>query len=186
MCTPTQRVGTQIEEQNTTLRATTPAMRHATAPAMKQEAVRVRGEPWDASEGSRSVWLHASTASERNIGECGLEVRELDADGLLGDGNPPRATLTGTLYVQPKYRRQGIAQRLLREAETHARLWGFGELLLPVDAKNHKAIHLYEKMGYTHQRVTEYHGNKITMKRSLYAPNMHTVHSMFNRHTPIE
>ena len=41
-----------------------------------------------------------------------------------------------SLCLSLRFRRQGVAQRLVREAESHARLWGFSELLLPVDPKN--------------------------------------------------
>ena len=97
----------------------------------------------------------------------------------------PRAVISGTLWVDPRYRRQGVAQRLLREAETHARLRGFGELLLPVDPRNKRAICLYQKMGFSKVPATAFARAQVTMRRKLFSPDMHTVHSMLNRHTVV-
>ena len=87
----------------------------------------------------------------------------------------PRAMLTGTVFVAPRFRRQGVAQRLVREAETHARLWGFSELMLPVDPKNAAAHRLYEKLGYVKIKGSGGEAKQVTLKRNLWAPNLHTV-----------
>lgn len=128
-------------------------------------------------------------SGQRKVGKCGVAVLPLDQTGFHSDDPTvrPRAVLSGTLFVERKYRRQGVAQRLLREAETRARLWGFGELLLPVDPRNARAIALYEKNGYV--KIIDSEGfceSQVTLRRNLFAPNAHTLHSMFNRHTMVD
>tara|TARA_B110001452_G_scaffold243564_1_gene227076 strand:- start:6 stop:641 length:636 start_codon:yes stop_codon:yes gene_type:complete len=152
--------------------------------------VRVEVQPWTSELeecASRGVQIKAMSGDTK-VGRCGVVVMPLDETGFHSDDPTvrPRAVLSGTLFVEPKYRRQGVAQRLLREAETKARLWGFSELLLPVDPRNTKAIALYEKNGYV--RVADSDGvcaSQVTLRRNLFAPNAHTLHSMFNRHTVV-
>ena len=159
-----------LPRHSSTTRTPLPHMK-ATATA----AVRVTTEEWPGAEacrqGFRSVYLYAHAFDARGreveIGECGLEILPVDPLGLTGGDDPsvrPRALLTGTLYVKPTYRRQGVAQRLLREAESMARLWGLHELMLPVDQQNANAIRLYEKMGYRRTKQTVHHGSKLTMR----------------------
>jgi hypothetical protein len=116
------------------------------------------------------------------VGGCGLEVAELNAYGLAakpGDADVrARAVLSGTLFVESRFRRHGIAQRLLREAETQARWWGCGELLLLVKAGNKPARRLYEKMGFVTHSEGLLHGSDICMSRKLFMPNLHTVLSI--------
>ncbi len=160
---------------------------HALSPRVPVKAtVSVSKTPWSTADARRGVYLHAET--QREVGSCGVQVMELGADGLHGEGPSvkPRAVLSGTLYVEPAYRRQGIAQRLLREAESQARLWGFHELLLPVNPKNANALRLYEKMGYVQLPSSECTGQQVTLRRNLWSPNAHTAHSMFNRHTLVD
>ena len=109
---------------------------------------------------------------------------ELSRDGLEGgdEGWPeirPRAIVSGTLYVNKKYRRQGLAQRLLREAEVQARLSGVDEMLLLVDQNNAPALKLYKKMGY-HARgaVTEFHRGQVCMAKHLYFPTPSNIASI--------
>lgn len=122
------------------------------------------------------------------VGHCGVVVLEVDETGFHTECSTvrPRAMLTGTVFVKPRFRRQGVAQRLVREAETHARLWGFSELLLPVDPKNAAAHRLYEKLGYVKIKASAGEAKQVTLKRNLWAPNLHTVHSMLNRHTEVQ
>ncbi len=60
------------------------------------------------------------------------------------DAPPEQGTQLATLYVQTYFARQGIGERLLRDAELYAQqpLW------LMVNAQNAKAIAFYQKMGY--------------------------------------
>ena len=148
--------------------------------------VRVRETPWahepNAAECQRSTFLHAEVCDRESctfIGECGIEVLHIGSDGLLGgDDVRPRALLSGSLFVKQQYRRQGVAQQLLRAAENRVRMWGMPELLLMVKRKNAAARHLYEKMGYECEPQTREHGDQLCMKRNLFSPSVHTLHSM--------
>ena len=55
------------------------------------------------------------------------------------------------LIVQREYRGRGIAGRLIAHALDFARAQGAVEVRLLTDAVNHRAIALYEKLGFTRQ-----------------------------------
>ena len=115
------------------------------------------------------------------MGGCGVEVTRMSHDGLVGgedaDKQKHRAVVSGTLFVEPRYRRQGVAQRLLREAEGKARAWGCSELMLLVKRGNKPALKLYSKMGYETLPWTRDHGTDICMRRYVFKPDLHTFKS---------
>ena len=145
--------------------------------------VSFRHKPWDnpPGESKRACWIEAK-CSKGNVGRCGLEVVPVTSSGLTGDSWDhdvrPRAVLSGELFVEKRFRRQGVAQQLIREAETRARWGGCGELLLIVKSGNTAALRLYEKLGYTRHKVTKYHGKEVCMSRHLFMPNAHTLLSI--------
>lgn len=109
--------------------------------------LEIKTEPWEESPASRAVYIRARVeGSQKYIGECGVEIQDCTSDGLVDEGAAgvkPRALLSGTLHVHRSFRRKGVAQRLLREAENKARSWGMGSLLLLVDQDNEPALRLY-------------------------------------------
>jgi len=151
------------------------------------ERVVVTEAPWAQSTGTMAAYLHANAESTGELGHCGLEVQHCTKDGIMDEEDPacrPRPILSGTLFVAKRHRRKGIAQRLLRESERLARRWGYGEMLLLVERKNRSALHLYEKMGYSPVGAPKKeHGTQICLRRELYSPNMHTLHSMLPQKT---
>lgn len=168
---------------------TSPAMAAGKALPVKAE---VRSERWtgSASQSNRAVRIEVMRppldalpgsggrpVPAAKVGHCGVVVLNVDETGFHTDCSTmrPRAMLTGTVFVAPRFRRQGVAQRLVREAETHARLWGFSELMLPVDPKNAAAHRLYEKLGYVKIKGSGGEAKQVTLKRNLWAPNLHTV-----------
>jgi [ribosomal protein S18]-alanine N-acetyltransferase len=54
-----------------------------------------------------------------------------------------------TMAVKPAFRRQGIADQLLQKTLAHAASLGVRTILLDVEERNHPAISLYEKHGFT-------------------------------------
>lgn len=163
------------------------------ASAALQGVLTVRQVDWKPpGGGSKSCFLNGEVCSSFGctyVGECGLEVIPLCADGLYGgdDGTmKPRAVLSGELFVQPSFRRRGVAQRLLREAENRVRMWGMSELILMVKCKNKAARQLYEKMGYRAEPHTKDHGNQLCMKRNLFTPDMHTLMALAPKHTVVD
>lgn len=56
-----------------------------------------------------------------------------------------------TLDVAPKWRRRGVAARLMHEAEAHAMAAGVRWVQLHVFTRNEAAIRFYERLGY--QRI---------------------------------
>lgn len=79
------------------------------------------------------------------------------------------------LAVYPEFRGCGIGQRLMAEAESAARSRGFTETSFNVFAENHRAVRLYESLGYRecarqpvvgHERI-RYGGDLLLMSRRL-------------------
>lgn len=69
---------------------------------------------------------------------------------------PGQHVYLSNLAVHPQYRRQGIAQKLLKTCEHIALDWGFAELYLHVMEDNTEARRLYRKLGFclSHQEET--------------------------------
>lgn len=53
------------------------------------------------------------------------------------------------LFVEEELRGQGLGTQLLYRAEMHAKEYGYGRLVLDVEAENNAAIRLYERQGLT-------------------------------------
>jgi ribosomal-protein-alanine N-acetyltransferase len=53
-----------------------------------------------------------------------------------------------TIAILPDFRRQGLAQAMLAELESWAKIKGATEVILEVDTKNESAISLYKLVGY--------------------------------------
>ena len=68
-------------------------------------------------------------------------------DGYDGSITGP---LMSNLAISRKYRRKGLAEDLVKAAETIARKeWGYDECYLYVEKRNVPAIKLYKKLGYS-------------------------------------
>ena len=87
------------------------AVRAGTCCAAALGGVRVR-----ALIPARCAWQEGRAIPRRSNDAARMEVRPL----------------LSNLVVARGYRRRGIAKRLMREAEAHARGWGYRELLLKV------------------------------------------------------
>lgn len=75
-----------------------------------------------------------------------------------------------TINVAPKYRRNGIAKKLLQEIESILKQKGVGECRLEVREDNHPAIELYQAIGYqTIGKLENYYGKKngMYLKKTL-------------------
>jgi len=64
-----------------------------------------------------------------------------------------QATYISNLAVSHRYRRRGIAQRLLKSCEQLTLQWGFSNIYLHVLDNNQQAKKLYEQSGYRLCRV---------------------------------
>jgi ribosomal-protein-alanine N-acetyltransferase len=65
-----------------------------------------------------------------------------------------------TIGVAPEHRRRGLADRLLRQAETALQKRSVATIMLEVRASNFSAQNLYRKFGYTIvQRLPKYYNN---------------------------
>ena len=80
-------------------------------------------------------------------GSCAIAALRVCADGFVDAAAVARPFLSA-LYVEPRCRRRGVGQRLVSEAETVARGWGYGSLCLHVHERNTAGMRLYEKLGY--------------------------------------
>ena len=95
--------------------------------AIEQEIFSV---PW-----SEKSFLSACTTPEEVAGYCGLW-------SVLGEGN------ITNMAVAEKYRRNGVAEALMKEMEERGRQKDVTIFFLEVRESNDAARRLYEKMGY--------------------------------------
>jgi GNAT superfamily N-acetyltransferase len=58
------------------------------------------------------------------------------------------------VYVDPAYRRQGIAKALLQHAEAWAKKSGYTQMGLQVFTANRSAIELYQQLGYQPRSIS--------------------------------
>lgn len=58
------------------------------------------------------------------------------------------------LYVEPAYRRQGIARALMQNVERWAKSQGYTQIGLQVFTTDRPAISLYEKLGYRTRSIS--------------------------------
>lgn len=66
-----------------------------------------------------------------------------------GDGSDVAYAELKRMYVDPQWRRRGVAQALLRELERVALVQGFTIVRLETGIYQPEAIHLYEHAGFT-------------------------------------
>lgn len=82
------------------------------------------------------------------VGCAGIEVSPIPKGSLKGD-TVTRAPLMSNVAVSRNYRRRGIGEMLVEEAERIARYeWGYDDCYLYVEARNIPAVKLYKKLGY--------------------------------------
>jgi ribosomal-protein-alanine acetyltransferase len=75
-----------------------------------------------------------------------------------------------TINVAPKFRRKGIATKLLQEIESFLRQRSITQIRLEVREDNNTALKLYNKLDYkTHGKLDRYYGNKhgIYLKKTF-------------------
>lgn len=98
-------------------------------------------QPWSenaylsALANENALYLTAKTVDGRLVGMCGM----LD---ILGEGD------ISNVAVKASFRRQGIAERILRELLHEGKKRGITAYTLEVRASNEAAIRLYRKLGF--------------------------------------
>ena len=116
-----------------------PASKAETA-QLSQEMHRNLVDRFSALNNRRHVLLLAEDDRGAIVGSCGVEASPLTPEGRATPRLPTDLArmdmrpLLSNLVVAPEHRRRGVAKRLMREAEAHARGWGFEELLLKARA----------------------------------------------------
>lgn len=98
----------------------------------------------------RAELLLCRDASGTFLGCAGIEVDNISkADGRTAMGGRVQAPLMSNLAVGKKFRRKGVAEELVKQAEDLARReWGYDECYLYVEKRNAAAVKLYRKLGY--------------------------------------
>ena len=111
------------------------------------------------------ILCYGETATDDDpllIGCAGMEVQEISPpDGQSKKKQPAsitspivRAPLMSNVAVSKDFRRRGIGEALVKEAENIAQYqWGFTDMYLFVEQRNRSAIKLYQKLGYAKQWV---------------------------------
>lgn len=80
-----------------------------------------------------------------------------------------------TLNVSPKYRRRGVAQRLMNETECILKKKGLDDCCLEVREMNKAALSLYKQLGYKEiARLEGYYGKAhgLYLRKSLSTINL--------------
>lgn len=95
------------------------------------------------------------------VGTVELGVRFNDSWVTTGRSFP----YLSNLAVHPKYRRHGVASKLLTSCEKFSQEWGFEELYLHVLEDNDQARQLYLKLGYEVYK-SESNWNKFLFRRA--------------------
>jgi len=92
--------------------------------------------------------LSRTIGGNNNRNDIIIGFVDVDARPGTKESDAPRPYLSD-LAVLPSYRRKGVAQALIHECETEAKLWGKDELYLRVESKNDGALDMYKnKLGY--------------------------------------
>ena len=82
-----------------------------------------------------------------------LELHVQEVLSALAAGSGETYAYVACMAVQEDFRRQGIALKLLKAAESQARAWKQEVLALHVYKTNDIALKVYEKAGYTLLRI---------------------------------
>ncbi|MBT3179612.1 MAG: GNAT family N-acetyltransferase [Candidatus Marinimicrobia bacterium] len=88
-----------------------------------------------------------------------------DADWIIGHISIRVKESTGHLFhlfIDPKYRQNGLAKKLVDATENHGKKNGCKTFILNVVKKNIEAINLYEKLGYVEVNEPEKKSLKMT------------------------
>ena len=81
-------------------------------------------------------------------GCAGIEVSQIP-DKSLTSLKTQSGPLMSNLAVGREFRRKGIAEKLVKEAERLVRYeWGYDDCYLYVEERNKAAVRLYQKLGY--------------------------------------
>ncbi|KAG7341133.1 acyl-CoA N-acyltransferase [Nitzschia inconspicua] len=99
------------------------------------------------SRGQAELVLCTIPPNDELIGCAGIEVSSIPVQPK--GTQTVRAPLMSNVAVSTKYRRRGIGETLVAEAERIARYeWGYDDCYLYVEERNRAALKLYEKLGY--------------------------------------
>ena len=120
-------------------------------------------------DGDARVWLAEAEPSGAPVGYLVLAPASLPVpDSNEGDLEVKR------IYLLDRFRGQGIGQRLMIAAETHARDVGAPRLLLGVYSRNDRAVTFYERFGFRRVgtrrfRVGEHDYDDFVLSMDLHA-----------------
>jgi predicted N-acetyltransferase YhbS len=98
-----------------------------------------------------SEMLLVRNSNNNEIMACvGVELDKIPTSGTIRDPITTQLVpLMSNLAVSKKYRRRGLAERLVRSVEVMVRKeWGYNECYLYVEERNRPAVKLYSKLGY--------------------------------------
>ena len=103
-----------------------------------------------AIQDKKSELFICTNAKEELMGCAGIEIDYiLKPSEKVFSSSTIKAPLMSNLAVGKAFRRRGVAEKLVENAEQIARKeWGFNECYLFVEKGNAPAVKLYRKLGY--------------------------------------
>jgi GNAT superfamily N-acetyltransferase len=104
----------------------------------------------------RQVERLADEWTERSVVLVGEAEGKAAGYLALAPAPAPDALWVTDLVVDPAFRRQGLARRLLSEAIGWARARAQGRLFFEMQSKNHAAIQLAQKLGFVYSGYSDY------------------------------
>lgn len=115
--------------------------------AALRDAPSAFGSTYSREEAQSSDWWQTSLKTLHWM-VVEVEGNPVSLCALHRDDNLPNASEIIAMWVDPRFRRQGLAKALVSYCEAHARSLGSTELSLAVAADNGAAKTLYEELGF--------------------------------------
>ncbi len=129
-------------------------------PKLADFSARFFDEKW--SEGSFSSELEKANSAVFCALCDGEIIAVACAENQFGDG------YLHNIAVDDRFRRQGIAQKIIEYAVDFLKFQGVNKLFLEVRVSNIAAVSLYEKLGFS----------KITVRKGFYSNPIEDAYSM--------
>jgi GNAT superfamily N-acetyltransferase len=120
----------------------------------------LREAPYAFGSTYRNEASHDDAAWRRRVTDRARFLAEVDGTvaGTVsgGDGDSTSAAAMTAMWVDPRFRRQGVGDLLVKTVVEWARGEGYSRMFLWVADVNHSAERLYDRNGFTRTGTSQY------------------------------